>query len=48
VENETLLDAAYIILNIPVSMLNEYSKISGINKNLPDGQIFGKQQNRQT
>lgn len=37
-----LSDAAYLLLNIPISMLREYSKLKG-QTNLPDGAEFWKE-----
>ena len=36
-------DAAYILLNIPIAMLQEYLKLKGQNKELPDGAEFWKE-----
>ena len=38
--NGAVSDAAYLLLNIPIQMLQEYSKLKGQNTELPDGAEF--------
>lgn len=36
-------DAAYLLLNVPVTMLKEYMRMKGQNKKLPNGAEFWKE-----
>ncbi len=41
--NDTVSDAAYLLLNLPTEMLREYQQLNGQRKKLPDGAEFWKE-----
>ncbi len=43
--DDAVSDAAHITLNLPLAMLREYSKLKGLDDDLPDGAKFWKEIN---
>ncbi|MCK4730722.1 MAG: hypothetical protein KAT28_05380 [Candidatus Aenigmarchaeota archaeon] len=43
--DDAVSDAAHITLNLPLAMLREYSKLKGLDEELPDGAKFWKEIN---